>query len=77
MRRVESAKEQLKAMEVKANESSNENLKNDLLYNKAIYYYTFGLNAQGNAVFKEMANKLTASKEYDKVDEVYQTSIRH
>ena len=38
MRRVESAKEQLKAMEVKANESSNENLKNDLLYNKAIYY---------------------------------------
>ncbi len=75
MRRVESAKEQLKAMEVKANESSNENLKNDLLYNKAIYYYTFGLNAQGNAVFKEMANKLTASKEYDKVDEVYQTLI--
>ena len=62
-------------MEAKANESSNENLKNDLLYNKAIYFYTFGLNAQGNAVFKEMANKLTASKEYDKVDEVYQTLI--
>ena len=61
MRRVESAKEQLKAMEVKANESSNENLKNDLLYNKAIYYYTFGLNAQGNAVFKEMANNNNAS----------------
>ena len=75
MRRVESAKEQLNAMEAKANESSNENLKNDLLYNKAIYFYTFGLNAQGNAVFKEMANKLTASKEYDKVDEVYQTLI--
>ena len=73
MRRVESAKEQLNAMEAKANESSNENLKNDLLYNKAIYFYTFGLNAQGNAVFKEMANKLTASKEYDTVDEVYQT----
>jgi signal transduction histidine kinase len=33
------------------------------------------MNAQGNAVFKEMANKLTASKEYGKVDEVYQTLI--
>ena len=75
MRRVESAKEQLKAMETKANESSNENVKNDLLYSKAMYFYTFGLNAQGNAVFKEMANKLTASKDYDKVDEVYQTLI--
>jgi signal transduction histidine kinase len=50
-------------------------VKNDLLYNKATFYYTFGQIAQGNAVFKEMADKLTASKEYDKVDEVYQTLI--
>jgi signal transduction histidine kinase len=50
-------------------------VKNNLLYTKAIYYYTFGQNAQGNAVFQEMANKLTAQKEYDKVDEVYQTLI--
>ena len=32
-------------------------------------------NAQGNEVFKEMAGKLTASKQYDKVDEVYKTLI--
>ena len=50
-------------------------MKNDLLYNKAVYYYTFGQNAEGNAVFKEMADKLTKQKEYDKVDEVYQTLI--
>ena len=70
-----SAKDQIDAMETHANNSGDENLKNDLLYNKAIYYYTYGQNAQGNAVFKEMADKLTASKEYDKVDEVYKTLI--
>ena len=75
LRKSESVKEQLNTMESQANQTTDENVKNDLLYNKAIYYYTFGMNAQGNAVFKEMANKLTSSKEYDKVDEVYQTLI--
>ena len=74
-RKIESAKEQLNILENQANTSGDDNLKNDLLYNKATFYYTFGQVAQGNAVFKEMANKLTASKEYDKVDEVYQTLI--
>ena len=74
-RKIESAKEQLNILESQANTSGDDNLKNDLLYNKATFYYTFGQVAQGNAVFKEMANKLTASKEYDKVDEVYQTLI--
>ena len=75
LRKPESAKDQLKIMETQANTSGDEGLKNDLLYNKAIYHYTFGQNAQGNAVFKEMAGKLTAQKEYDKVDEVYRTLI--
>ena len=75
LRKSDSAKDQLNIMESQANQSGDENVKNDLLYTKAIYYYTFGMNAQGNAVFKEMADKLTASKEYDKVDEVYQTLI--
>ena len=75
MHRAESAKEHLNAMDGHANLSGDEVLKNDLLYSKTIYYYTFGLTAQGNAVFKEMVGKLTASKEYDKVDEVYQTLI--
>ena len=75
MRRSANTLEHLKAMENHANLSGDEQLKNDLLYNKAIYYYTFGQNAEGNAVFKEMADKLTKQKEYDKVDEVYQTLI--
>jgi signal transduction histidine kinase len=75
LKKSESVKEQLGKMEVLANRSGDESVKNDLLYNKAIYYYSFGLNAQGNAVFKEMANKLTNEKAYDKVDEVYQTLI--
>lgn len=75
LRKSESAKDQLNILESLANQTGNDDVKNDLLYTKAIYYYTFGMNAQGNAVFKEMADKLTASKEYDKVDEVYQTLI--
>ena len=50
-------------------------MKNDLLYNKAIYHYSFGQVAQGNAVFKQMAANLASSKDYNKMDEVYQTLI--
>lgn len=75
LRKSANAMEQLNVMEAQADASGEESLKNDLLYNKAIYYYTFGQNAQGDAVFKEMATKLTASKEYDKVETAYQTLI--
>ena len=75
MKRSASALEHLKAMENHANASGKDELKNDVLYNKAIYYYSFGQTAQGNAVFKEMASKLTNSKEYDKVDQAYKTLI--
>ncbi len=68
-------KEQLNIMENFATQSGKEDVRNDMLYNKAVYYYTFGQNAQGNAVFKELSVKLTAQKEYDKVDEVYRTLI--
>ena len=75
LRKYESAKDQLNILENLANQTDGETVKNDLLYTKAIFYYTFGQNAQGNAVFQEMAKKLTAQKEYGKVDEVYQTLI--
>lgn len=75
LRKNESAKTQLAILESHANQSGNDSIKNDLLYNKAIFFYTFGQQTEGNAVFKEMADKLTAQKEYDKVDEVYQTLI--
>ena len=75
MKRAESAKEHLNLMERYAEAAHSEEVSNDLLYNKTIYYYTFGQNEKGNACFKEMASKLTAKKEYDKVDEAYQTLI--
>ena len=75
MHRVDRAKEHLDKMEQFANASADEATQNDLLYNKAIHYYTFGQDTKGNAVFKEMATKLTASGDYDRVDEVYQTLI--
>jgi len=75
LRKMANAKDQLAAMDTQVATANNEELRNDLLYTKAIYYYTFGMNAQGNAVFKEMADKLTAQKEYGKVDEVYKTLI--
>lgn len=75
LRKLTSAKEQLTSMEQQVNVSGDEKLKDDLLYNKAIFHYTFGQNAEGNVVFKQMAAKLTASKDYDKVDEVYKKLI--
>lgn len=75
MRKSASAQEQLKNLEAHANASGDEAVMNDLLYTKTIYYYTFGQNEKGNATFKQMAEKLTASKEYDKVDEAYRTLI--
>ncbi len=55
----------------------NDSLKNDALYYKAICFYSSGETAKGNAVFREMSDKLTASKEYDKVDKVYQKLIEN
>ena len=75
MHRAEPAKEHLTVMETQANLASDDAVKNDFLYNKTIYHYSFGQTAQGNVVFKEMVDKLTKSKEFDKVDEVYQTLI--
>ena len=75
LKRGASAQDHLNAMSTHAAQSDDEEIKNDMLYNKAIYYYTFGQTTKGNEVFREMATKLTAQKEYDKVDEVYQTLI--
>lgn len=75
MRKMESAKEQMGNMENHANASGDEAVKNDLLYTKTIYYYTSGQNEKGNATFKEMADKLTASKDYGKMEDAYQTLI--
>ena len=75
MRRSASAQEQLTKLENHAAKANSESVTNDLLYTKTIFYYTFGQNEKGNAVFKEMAAKLTAQKEYDKVEDAYKALI--
>ena len=75
LKKSDRAKEQLNSMENYANRANDEAVNNDLLYHKAIYYYSFGQTSQGDVVFKEMAAKMTAQKNYDKVDEVFRTLI--
>ncbi|MCR4918934.1 MAG: sensor histidine kinase [Prevotella sp.] len=75
MKKSQSAMDQIDIMEQQAATSGKAEVQNDLLYQKAICYYTFGLSAKGDAVFKQMAGRLTALKEYDKVDQAYQTLI--
>jgi len=75
LRRAPSVAEQLGKMEAQVSAAADEALQNDLLYHKTIYYYTFGQTEKGNATFKEMAARLMTKKEYDKVDEAYQTLI--
>ena len=77
MHRPQNALEQIEKMEQLAKASADVSVQNDLLYNKAIFYYTVGQTDKGNAVFKEMTTKLTASKDYGKVDEVYKTLIEN
>ena len=75
MRRPQNALEHIEKMERLADASADENVQNDFLYNKTIYYYTIGQTDKAGALFKEMASKLTASGDYNKVDEAYQTLI--
>lgn len=74
-RKADRVKEQLAALEAYANQTSNDGVGNDILYTKTLYYYSTGQGDKGNATFKEMATKLTAQKEYGKVDEVYKKLI--
>jgi hypothetical protein len=45
LKKGENTKEQINKMEILATRSADEAIRNDLLYSKAIYYYTFGMNA--------------------------------
>lgn len=75
LRKKDRVEEQVENMEKQAAQSGRDELQNDALYHRAVFHYSFGQNTQGDAVFKELAAKLTAQKEYGKVDNVYQTLI--
>lgn len=69
------AREQLNKLEETAKAAQNDSLGNDLLYTQAGYYYTFGMNAQGDAAFKRLIEQYKQQKNYSKVDECYKTLI--
>lgn len=69
------AKEQLTRLEETAQASRNDSLNNDLLYIQANYYYTFGMNAQGDASINRLIGQYKEQKNYSKVDECYKTLI--
>lgn len=70
------AKDQLSRLEETAKASRNDSLSNDFLYTQANYYYTFGMNSQGDAAFKKLIEQYKQQKNYAKVDECYKTLIR-
>ena len=56
------AKLQLDKLEETANLAKNDSISEDLLYTKANYYYTFGLNTQGDACFRKLINQYKEKK---------------
>ncbi len=66
---------QLTKLEETAKASHNDSLSNDLLYTQANYYYTFGMNAQGDAATNRLIGQYKEQKNYAKVDECYKTLI--
>ena len=69
------AKEQLTKLEETAKAARNDSLNNDLLYTQANYYYTFGMNSQGDAYINRLIGQYKEQKNYAKVDESYKTLI--
>ena len=67
------AKEQLTKLEETAKAAKNDSLNNDLLYTQANYYYTFGMNSQGDAYINRLIGQYKEQKNYAKVDESYKT----
>lgn len=69
------AEDQLGRLEETVKAIKNDSLKNDLLYTQTNYYYTFGMNTQGDAAFKKLIEQYKQQKDYAKVDECYKTLI--
>lgn len=69
------AKEQLNKLGEAAQAAKSDSLNNDFLYTQANYYYTFGMNSQGDTAFKKLIEQYKQQKNYAKVDECYKTLI--
>lgn len=69
------AKIQLDNLEELARQAGSAALNEELLYTKANYYYTFGLNTQGDACFNQLITQYKQQKDYEKVNECYKNLI--
>lgn len=75
LRKSPSAAEQLSRLDAYASAANNDSLKNDLLYTKASYYYTFGMTAKGDDAIDQLIKEYRDAKQYDKVIDTYRTLI--
>lgn len=69
------AKEQLNQLQETAAIAKNDSLNEALLYTQATYYYTFGMNTQGDAAFNRLITQYKEKKEYEKVSQCYEKLI--
>lgn len=75
LRKTASAKEQLSKLEGWAKAAKVDSLSTNLLYTQANYYYTFGMNAQGDQAFKHLVEQYAQQADYDKAEACYQELI--
>ena len=75
LRKTASAKEQLSKLEGWAKAAKVDSLSSNLLYTQANYYYTFGMNAQGDQAFKHLVEQYAQQADYDKAEACYQELI--
>ena len=75
MHRSASVAEQLSNMENHAATANNDEVSNDLLYNKAIYYYSQGQTTKGNETFELLSSRMMNGGDDQKMDEAFRNVI--
>ena len=75
MRNPARAKEQMTQLEKWAETAKNDSIDTDLLYKKVRYYYTFGMNKQGEDAFARLIARYNRQNNYVKAGECYKELI--
>lgn len=75
LRNPSRAKEQLDKLEGWAEAAGVDSLDTDLLYTQANYYYTFGMNSQGDGAFNQLVDRYARQKDYAKAEACYKELI--
>lgn len=75
LRNAAQAQLQISTLDNIVSQSGSEKLADELLYKKAVYYYTFGQNDRGDESFNKLASRFKDKKDYDKVSDCYRQLI--